>query len=231
MTNPTSPLVSADQRAWHYWFSDGLTNVVAGLGCLLLSFCLLYPPHLPLKPLQLAAWGLALWLYAVTVLRHRRVVEWLKSQTTYPRTGYAETPADAICPFPLTKFSLRSSPLTHDELGRLRLQRRRTRLLMLGLILISAVVEVVALRHRWVWLAAGLIVSAAMILARKQLHMSWILPIGFALLGSLMTFFQPPLHQAPSLFVVGWGVIFVLDGTFTLIRYLYLNPEPKAPTA
>jgi hypothetical protein len=228
MSNLESPLVNADQRAWHYFFSDGLTNVVTGIGCLLLSFCVLYPPHWPLKPLQLASWGIALWLYATTILRHRHVVEWLKSRTTYPRTGYAETPPDAICPFPLSKLSLQNNSMMGDELGDLRRKRRKTVYLMLGLILISALVEVVAIRQRWVWLVAGLIVSAAMILARKQFHMSWIAPAGFALLGLLMTYSQPALHQAPSLFLVGWGVIFVLDGTFTLIRYLLLNPQPKA---
>ena len=222
-----SPILDAEQRAWHYWFSDGLTNVVAGIGCLLLSFCLLYPPHWPPTAPSLIAWAAALWLYGAIVLRHRQIVEWLKSQMTYPRTGYAKTPADAICPGPLT-LSLRSTALTSDELERFRLQRRKTFYLMLGLIVVSALVELIAIRQRWVWLAAGLIVCAATILARKQFHMSWIVPTGFALLGSLMTFFHPSLDKAPALFVVGWGVIFVLDGTFTFIRYLWLNPDPKA---
>ncbi len=225
-----SPLLDADQRAWHYWFSDGLTNVVAGIGCLLLSFCLLYPPHWPPTAPSLIAWMAALWLYGAIVLRHRQIVEWLKSRTTYPRTGYAQTPTDAICPGPLT-LSLLSTVLTSDELERLRLQRRRTMYLMLGLIVVSALVELIAIRQRWVWLAAGLIVCSATMLARKQFHMSWIVPTGFALLGSFMTLTHPSLNKAPALFVVGWGVIFVLDGTFTLIRYLQLNPEPKAPTA
>jgi hypothetical protein len=225
-----SPLLDAEQRAWHYWFSDGLTNVVAGIGCLLLSFCLLYPPHWPPTAPALIAWAAALWLYGVTVLRHRQIVEWLKSRMTYPRTGYTQTPADAICPGPLT-LSLRSTALAPDELERFRLQRRKTFYLMLSLIVVSALVELIAIRQRWVWLAAGLIVCAATILARKQFHMSWIVPTGFALLGSLMTLSHPSLNKAPALFFVGWGVIFVLDGTFTLIRYLALNPEPKAPTA
>ena len=230
MTTSPSPLLEADERAWHYWFSDGLTNVVAGIGCLLIAFCVLYPPHLPLKPLQMAAWGLALWLYAIVILRHRHVVEWLKSKITYPRTGYAQTPADAICPFPFTKLSLRESAST-DVLGQLRLQRRRKTLLMLGLMVISALVEVIALRQRWVWLAAGLIASAAIFMARKQFNISWIMPIGFALLGACMTIFHPSLKIAPGIFVVGWGAIYMVDGTFTLIRYLWLNPEPKAPAA
>jgi hypothetical protein len=226
----SSPVLDADQRAWHYWFSDGLTNVVAGIGCLLLSFCLLYPPHWPFSAPSLIAWMVALWLYGAIILRHRHIVEWLKSRTTYPRTGYAQTPTDAICPGPLT-LSLFSTALTTDELERLRLQRRKTMYLMLGLILVSALVELIALRQRWVWLAAGLIVSAAMIMARKQFHMSWIVPTGFALLGSYMTIAHPSLQNAPALFVVGWGVIFVLDGTFTLLRYLWLNPDPTAPAA
>lgn len=230
MSSTSSSLLHAEQRAWHYWFSDGLTNVVAGIGCLLLSFCLLYPPHWPPSPPALIAWTAALWLYGATVLRHRQIVEWLKSRTTYPRTGYAQTPAEAICPA-LTTLSLRSSALTPDEGDLFRRQRRKTFSLMIGLIALSALVELVAIRQRWVWLAAGLIVCAATILARKQFHMSWIVPTGFVLLGLYMTISHPSLNKAPALFVVGWGVIFVLDGTFTLFRYLALNPQQKAPEA
>lgn len=203
--------------------------MVAGIGCLLIAYCVLYPPQLPLKPLQMVAWGLALWLYAIVILRHRHVVEWLKGKITYPRTGYAQTPVDAICPFPFTKLSLRGS--ADDALGQLRRQRRRRTLLMLGLIVLSALVEVIALRQRWVWLAAGLIASTAIFMARKQFHMSWVMPIGFAVLGACMTVFHPSLKVAPGIFVLGWGTVFVLEGTFTLIRYLWLNPEPKEPTA
>lgn len=230
MTTSPSPILQADERAWHYWFSDGLTNVVAGIGCLLIAFCVLYPPHLPLKPAPFAAWAAALWLYAVLMLKHRTVVEWLKTRTTYPRTGYAQTPADAVCPFPFRKLSLRESASADDVLGQLRRQRRRKTMLMLGLMVISALVEVFALRQRWVWLAAGLIASAAIFMVRKQFNISWMMPIGFAVLGVGMTVFHPSLKVAPGIFVVGWGTIYVLDGTFTLLRYLWMNPEPKAPT-
>src|SRR5579863_3579434 len=109
MSLSPSPVLNAEQRAWDYWFADGLTNVVAGLGCLLMSFCLLYPPHWPPKLLPLAPWALAVWFYAAVQLKHRQIVEWIKYRTTYPRTGYARTPAYAVCRSPLISLARRSS--------------------------------------------------------------------------------------------------------------------------
>jgi len=31
----SSPVLNAEQRAWRYWFADGFSTLVAGLGCLL----------------------------------------------------------------------------------------------------------------------------------------------------------------------------------------------------
>jgi len=229
MNSSPSPVVHASQRAWDYWFTDGLTNLIVGTGCVLLSFCILYPPHWPPSPLRFGLWALALFLYLSLNLRHRHILEWLKARTTYPRTGYAQPPADDT--FCLTTLKMR--PGLGPEESELRASRRRTNYVMLGMIVIASLVMIVAIRRSWVWIAASLIIAAAMIVARKLIHVSWIVPIGFAVLGFSMTFFPPPRDKASAIFLLGWGLIFLLDGGTTLLRYILQNPAPgkQAPTA
>jgi hypothetical protein len=230
MPNSTSAVLAAEQHAWKYWFTDGLTNLAVGAGILLMSFCLLYTPHWPPKPVPLAAWALALFGYLTTIVRHRQIVEWFKMRTTYPRTGYVHAPADnPACEF--SSISVRLPALESEEAARVHSERRKTTYLMLGLVVIAAGFEIVAIRQWWVWLAASLFVSAAMVVARKQFRVSWIVPLGFPLLGLLMTRYPVSLHKAPAYFLIGWGILFLLDGAFTLVRYLLQNPAPKAAQA
>jgi len=42
MPSSPSPVLSAEQRAWQYWFDDGLPTLVAGVGCLLVAAFLAY---------------------------------------------------------------------------------------------------------------------------------------------------------------------------------------------
>jgi len=39
-----SPVLSAEQRSWHYWFDDGLPSLLTGIACLLLAASLLDVP-------------------------------------------------------------------------------------------------------------------------------------------------------------------------------------------
>jgi hypothetical protein len=230
MPSSTSPVLTAEQRAWKYWFTDGLTNLEVGAAILLMSFCLLYTPQWPPKPAPLAAWALALFGYLTLIVRHRQIVEWFKVRTTYPRTGYVHAPADnPACE--LSAISFRLPAVQSEEAARVRSERRKTTYLMLGLVVIAAVFEFVAIRQWWVWLAASLFVSASMVVARRQFRVSWIVPVGFPILGLLMTRYPVSLHKAPAYFLVGWGILFLLDGGFTLVRYLLQNPAPKATHA
>jgi hypothetical protein len=70
-----------------------------------------------------------------------------------------------------------------------------------------------------------------MAVARTQYRVSWIVPIGFPLIGLYMTLYVTSWLKAPAYFIAGWGVIFVLDGVTALIRYLLQNPAPKVPAA
>jgi hypothetical protein len=39
-------VLEASQRAWQYWFADGLMYVLTGVAMLSMSICLLYAPPL-----------------------------------------------------------------------------------------------------------------------------------------------------------------------------------------
>lgn len=228
MKSSPSPVLEAEQRAWRYWFADGVTNLVVGVSILLMAFCILDPPRWPPSPLAVAVWATALVGYVVLMMRHRDVVEWLKARTTYPRTGYVQAP----CPeADLVAVSLRGSEATPpEELQRFRSGRRTRALLMLALVLVASF-GMIIFHTRWVFTAAGVIVAAAMWIARKDYRLSWIVPAGFPLVGLYVTFFVASRHQAPAHFLAGWGLLFLLDGAVTLIRYLLENPAPKTPQA
>jgi len=86
------------------------------------------------------------------------------------------------------------------------------------------------IQARWRWTAAGVLFSVAMIIARKDFRLSWILPVGFPILGLYITAFAPR-HMGPEYFITGMGLLFVLDGATTLTRYILQNPAPKVPAA
>jgi hypothetical protein len=209
----------------------GSQNLLLGVNMLLMAFCLLFPPRWPPALLALAAWAVALVSYVVISVRHREIVEWLKTKTTYPRTGYVQTPADdPLIVSTLTMVSLRSDPQASEEAARVRASRTRTAYLMLGLVLL-ATFALIGIHRRWVWTAAGLLVGVAMAVARSQYRVSWIVPIGFPLVGLYMTLFVTSWLKAPAYFISAWGVIFVLGGGTALIRYLLQNPAPRIPAA
>jgi len=223
MTHPSSTL-EASERAWRYWFADGFTNLLVGAGILLMSFCLLDPPRYPPKPLPVAAWVISLFLYVSSMIRHRQIVEWLKARMTYPRTGYVQPPQE--CPEGIPALSLRTDAARSPEAAQFYSSRRQTTYLMLGLTIVAAI-AMIAIHQRWVWTAAGLIIGLGMAIARRQHRMSWIVPVGFPAVGLLTTLYVTSRQKAPAVFLVGWGILFVLDGGVALIRYLLQNPAPQ----
>jgi hypothetical protein len=223
-----SPVLEAEQRAWRYWFSDGVTNLIVGISILLMAFCILYPPHWPPSPLALAAWAAALFGYVSLMIRHQTVVEWLKARTTYPRTGYVQSP----CPEADLVKGLQRGPEVEqpEEVRHFRSARRMRAIFKLALIL-AASVAMIVFHSRWVFTAAGIIVAVAMWIARRDYRLSWIVPAGFPLVGLCVSLFVVSRHQAPAYFLAGWGLLFLLDGGVTLIRYTLQNPAPETPQA
>jgi len=229
MTVFQPPLVAAEQRAWNYWFVDGITNLVVGANTLLFALTMMYPPRWPPRPLPIALWLVALVLYVVVALYYRQIVEWLKARTTYPRTGYVESPsADPAEAANLVTFSLGATG-TPPEVQLQHMQRRARWMITIALVAVACFAFMV-IHQRWVWTATGTLFSIAMIIARRTFRFSWILPVGFPLLGLYITTFAPR-HMGGTYLIIGMGMLFILDGAATLITYLIRNPMPKAPAA
>ncbi|HEY6371545.1 MAG TPA: hypothetical protein VIX37_13275 [Candidatus Sulfotelmatobacter sp.] len=229
MAVPQPPVLAAEERAWNYWFVDGLTNLVVGANTLLLALAVVYPPRWPPKPLPIALWLIALVLYVAVAVRYREIVEWLKARTTYPRTGYVQAPfpdPEQAANFTTISLGANSPP---PEVQIRQMQRRIRWTIVVALAAVGSLAFRI-IEARWKWTVAGILFSVAMILARKDYRLSWILPVGFPILGLYITALVPRL-QGSSYFICGMGLLFVLDGAVTLIRYLLRNPKPKAPAA
>jgi len=230
MTVSQPPVLAAEERAWNYWFVDGLTNLVIGANTLLFALCMIFPPRWPPKPLSIAIWLAALIGYVAVGANYRRIIEWLKAKTTYPRTGYVQPPYsdDPAQAANLTTFSLRGND-PPPEVQLLRMQRRTTWMITVALAAVAAFSSMI-IKARWGWTAEGVLFSVAMIIARKDFRLSWILPVGFPILGLYITAFAPR-HMGPEYSITGMGLLFVLDGATTLTRYILQNPAPKVPAA
>jgi uncharacterized protein YhhL (DUF1145 family) len=228
MTVSQPPILAAEQRAWDYWFVDGLTNLVIGVNTLFMAFCLFNPMHWLPRPLAIVLSLIAMVLYVVIATHYLQIIEWLKTRTTYPRTGYVEAPSENPTVPTLVTVSLQSTDPS-PEVQMLRMQRRMTWTIAVALAAVASF-AMILIQARWIWTAAGTTFSIAMIIARRDFRMSWIPPVGFPILGLYITAFAPP-HRGGAYFISGMGLLFVLDGATTLIRYLLQNPRPKVPTA
>jgi len=159
-------------------------------------------------------------------MRHKEIVEWLKARTTYPRSGYVAPTPDSSEAANLVTFSLATTG-TPPEIQVLRMQRRITWTITIALCALACFAFVV-IHVRWIWTGAGVLFSIAMTIARRDFRFSWILPVGFPILGLSITTFVPN-NLGADYFVAGMGLLFMLGGGTTLIRYLLRNPRPKVP--
>lgn len=231
MTQPLSPIVSAQQRAWSYWFADGLPTLTAGIGSLSIAFVLLYSRHRPATSLTIGLILIALFLYGVVLLRYKQVVEWLKSKFTYPRTGYVNPPyfaEDKSLPLDFMTLSLQGADAQRPaDVERVHADRKKRVFLVAGLVLIVTTATMF-IANRWICAAAGVVLAAALWLgSRKDERLSWIVLVGFPFVGFYMTAFLATHVTGPdrvAYFLAGGGVLFVADGTLRLLRYLRLNP-------
>src|SRR5450755_151473 len=118
MNSSPSPILDAGQRAWRYWFADGLPTLVAGLCSLSFGFSTLYAGQRAETPLSVAVSLAGLGLYGAVLFRHREIVEWLKTRVTYPRTGYVRPPfasEDTTLPLTLLALSTSGTDATRQE--------------------------------------------------------------------------------------------------------------------
>jgi hypothetical protein len=234
----SSPILSAELRAWHYWFEDGLPTLVAGIGCLLGAIFFGYDDSGSATPLTMTVGLLACVLYCALLIFQRQIIDWLKSKITYPRTGYAQPPyfqEQVSQPLDIMHgCSNASEDKPAAEIEALREYRKQRMLLTCG----AAGVALLAMRYihnRWICALAGIIMGLAFCLwGRKVYRLSWVVIGGFPFLGFMLGMvFGDRLRgtERVTYFLFGVGVILVLDGISTLLQYLRANPRatPERP--
>jgi len=87
---------TAARRAAAYWFIDGLPEIVAGLGFAAFAGAAVWfdqiRPHR--WPERTAFGAIAIMALLVVFVCDRRIILFLKSHLTFPRTGYVRPPSD-----------------------------------------------------------------------------------------------------------------------------------------
>jgi len=233
MHPPPSPVLSARQRALHYWFADGFSTLVAGFACLLFAFYVFYGHNRRFTPLSILAALFLLFAYLAITLRQREIVEWLKSRITYPRTGFAlppSLPEESATYANLTVLALHEGESKRlVEAGKIYADRKR-RMLLVAAAVSLAMFSLMLVRQPWICAAAGVLMSVGLwVGTRKEQPLSWLILAGFPLVGLGLAFVAEHVVDADrgACFLASTGALFFLDGALTLFRYLRRNPMPK----
>jgi hypothetical protein len=226
VTTP-SLVVEAERRAWRYWFDDGLPNLVFGIAFLAMAIYL-HLEHHPAGPLGVAEAMFFMLFYLVIVVGQKRIIEWLKAKITYPRTGYVAPPfvkkeetagLEVVALLdswknkrPETALSVRKG-LSHS-----------TRLTVVTSLMVAAVC-ILFIDSPWICVAAGIMWAVAFWLGnRENWRPSWLVLIGLPLIGFLLAVRPVERFDRVAYFLGGGGVLYVLDGAISLIRYIRRNP-------
>jgi hypothetical protein len=203
-----SPVLSAEQRSWHYWFDGGLPSLLTGIACLLLAASLIFPRHH--KSSVFDAILTFATLNGLILLRQRQVLDWLKSKITYPRTGYLAPPyftQDTTLPMDLTVLSLQANRLHADRKRRRWLAIALTLAAVLPMILLQTVAAIFRLHNRTNGLDESLFLPHVPVI----LGLIWWV---FAELGELF-------HFVLSLV----GLTYAARGLIRIILYLHGNRQ------
>lgn len=232
MPPSSSPVLDAERRARSYWYIDGLPQIVGGVALLLFATLLWLFLRWPISNVTIG-FILLLTFLAIT-FRAQQILEWVKSRVTYPRTGYAAVPplpppdnAFFYPPGYITQLQINApKPETASDLRRARALWLRA---WLGSLPAGTVVFLWDIKTRWVCLAVAILFSLPFWFAEdgeKNIH--WIMVLGVPFVGLCMSLFPVSPHHRIAELVAGLGILAVIDGAITLIRYLRRNPVARA---
>jgi hypothetical protein len=236
MYSSPSSVLDAEQRAWRYWFADGLPTLIAGLCGFLWGFSMLYSGQPPETPLSVAVSFAAFGLYGAVLLRHREIVEWLKARITYPRTGYVRLPipSENTTRLTLLALSAQGTDATREAQAQSAHSERQRRMVFVVALVLLAQFGMMVVENRWVFTAAGIVITAALWITRKDYRLSPIVLLGFPCLGFYMTIILASRATGMdpfAYFMVGGGVLFMLDGAIAMMRHIGRKPAAKVPEA
>lgn len=195
------------QRTRQYWFSDGLVELSIGgififLGAYFFVQSHLQPRSLILFILQA---GLILAIFGSMYIG-RRMVSRYKSRMTHPRTGYVT-------------YEQASKPQRMRNIG----------LVLFMVTLIVALFLTTTISMNWIPAITGLIVSILWLIsaARVGLIRLYVQSLLSLLLGVGLSLASLETYQSLAVYYAVIGLVLILSGGLTLIRYLRQNPPLK----
>lgn len=212
---------SPGRRAAAYWFSDGLPDIVLGMMVLVVSLWALIwqilAPHRGIFDFFLTTTAFLLFYW-----KERAVLDWLKSRSTYPRTGYVRPPDEAVPTAGLTVLSLSPAPVEENVT---RFTRRTV------MVVFWVFYMLYTSRQPPFWLVPAVLAGTGAVLYignRNSEHPYpawWALILalsGLIFLPGMLTPGVPP-HLQPQLCGVITGGWLTTHGLSTLVRYRRAN--------
>ena len=229
MANSPSPVFLAEKRSWSYWFADGLPQLLIGISGVLFGFYFISmttPASTALVVLSFVAFG----AYLLIQIRAPQILEWLKSRITYPRTGYAASPYFATKNNVYCDANLNLTPVQDPnapaiaEIKRVRRARNR-RLSRTYILMALASLGLWFVHAPWICTLTGVVMGIILWMGtRADKSVSLLVILGFPVVGFSVGALQLAPHARVGSFILGVGLLFLLDGLVSLALYLRRNP-------
>jgi hypothetical protein len=218
--------ISYGRRAASYWFADGLPEMLFGLALVIMAALMfLWHLYVPKRWIRL---DLLIVVAGFTFyyLMERKILDFLKSQVTYPRTGYAQPPEEVPRRVQtLTTLSLRPDPPAKENVTSFQW---RTVLLVFWFCYPFMLNGNPLGRWAVPVLMPALAVTLYAVNRRSEHPYRWWSTLILALAGLVFVWVDvpAPLQRAlPLLLAGGW---LLAQGGCTLAHYLRTNPYPRA---
>ncbi len=220
---------SPGRRAAAYWFADGLEDILFGLTLLIVGASALlwrlYASHRWVK----LTWLVVLVEILLYFSARRRIVDFLKSRITYPRTGYVQPPEEIESAVqPLTTLSLQPGAPPKQNVTSFKLKTVNVFLFFLVFLAMPSLNRASDEMSRWfVPVLMAALAAALYALNRNSEHpYQWRSTLVLALMGLVFLWVDvSPLLQ-PLLPLLLGGAWLAAVGGGKLIHYLRENPYP-----
>ena len=218
------PTPSYGRRAASYWFIDGLPEILFGLVLVVTAIAVvLWRLHAPI-PWRKHDMVVALAGFLVYYFNERKILDFLKSRLTYPRTGYVEPPEELEGHVPtLTTLGLQSPPAKEN------VTHFRNRIVGPISVLYFFFMVNGDPMGRWLAPVAMPVLAATMfgMSRRSERPYRWWSALILALSGPLFLLVDVPMDLNRSLPLMLVGVWLLAEGAYSLLRYLRENPSPR----
>jgi hypothetical protein len=223
----TSPAIfEAKRRARDYWDIDGLPALLAGAATVLLGVMLLPTDRQP--PRWVAALMLGLWAsWFLFFSIRKKILVWLKSRITYPRTGYVAPPqADPDAErAPYTIISIIKEPEAEEPLAPVEGRASRKALEFDDFPPSLVILALLFANHGWL-VSLACLAAALSFWWRNKKDPPWFEIAGSVIAGLVILPVDGP-HRF-SVFLLVFGATGMVKGATLFIRYLRQHPAPQA---